>query len=203
VARLLEAYTRGIFPWFGEGDPVLWWCPDPRMVLPTDAVHVSRSLRQRLLRRDYQVTMDRAFAQVLRGCAAPRRDETGTWLVPSMIRAYQRLHDAGAAHSLEVWIDESLVGGLYGVAIGRMFFGESMFSRAPNGSKIALVVLAAQLARWKFPLIDCQMQTTHLATMGAREITRARFVRVVGQLVQQAAVPAPWHLDGDLTATFR
>ena len=130
VARLLDAYARGIFPWFSEGDPVLWWCPDPRMVLPTDAVHVSRSLRRRLRRRDYQVTLDQAFAQVVTACAAPRRDEAGTWLVPSMIRAYLRLHDAGAAHSIEVWIDGSLAGGVYGVAIGRMFFGESMFSLA-------------------------------------------------------------------------
>ena len=203
VARLLDAYTRGIFPWFSEGDPVLWWCPDPRMVLPTDAVHVSRSLRQRLRRRDYQVTLDQAFAQVVTACAAPRRDEAGTWLVPSMIRAYLRLHDAGAAHSIEVWVDGSLAGGVYGVAIGRMFFGESMFSLVPNASKIALVALAAQLARWKFPVIDCQMQTTHLATMGARAITRVRFVEVVDQLVPQAPAASPWQLDDDLIATLR
>ena len=203
VPRLLDAYSRGIFPWFSEGDPVLWWCPHPRMVLPTDAVHVSRSLQRRLRRRDYRITMDRAFAEVVCECAAPRRDEAGTWLVPSMRRAYQRLHDAGAAHSIEVWIDGSLAGGLYGVAIGRMFFGESMFSRQTNGSKIALVTLATQLARWKFPFIDCQLQTTHLATLGAREIARREFVRLVGRLVQLPSVPAPWSVDEDLIVPLR
>lgn len=202
VARLVEAYSHGIFPWFSEGDPVLWWCPDPRMVLATDAVHVSRSLQRRLRRHDYQITMDRAFAEVLRDCAAPRRDHAETWLVPSMMRAYQRLHDAGVAHSLEVWIDGSLAGGIYGVAIGRMFFGESMFSRQTNGSKMALVALAAQLTRWAFPLIDCQMQTAHLVTMGAREMARAKFVPLVTRLVQRTSMRAPWTVDEDLIAQF-
>ncbi|MGH9173613.1 MAG: leucyl/phenylalanyl-tRNA--protein transferase [Vicinamibacterales bacterium] len=203
VARLFDAYSRGIFPWFGEGDPVLWWSPDPRMVLPTDALHVSRSLRRRLRRRDYRVTMDQAFSQVLHACASPRGNEAGTWLVPSMLRAYRRLHDAGAAHSIEVWNDTSLAGGLYGVAIGRMFFGESMFSRKTDGSKIALVTLAAQLARWEFPVIDCQLQTTHLTTLGARAVARAEFVRLVDRLVQQPSVPAPWNVDQDLSVTAR
>ncbi len=203
VARLLDAYSHGIFPWFSEGDPVLWWSPDPRMVLPTNAVHVSRSLKRRLRRRDYRVTFDRAFADVMRACAAPRRSEAGTWLIPSMMRAYQRLHDAGAAHSIEVWIENALAGGLYGVAIGRMFFGESMFSRQTNGSKIALVTLAAQLARWEFPLIDCQMQTTHLATFGAIEIPRPEFVRTIDRLVRQKSASQPWIVDADLIEQFR
>ena len=203
VARLLDAYSHGIFPWFSEGDPVLWWSPDPRMVLPTSAVHVSRSLKGRLRRRDYRVTFDRAFADVMRACAAPRRSEAGTWLIPSMMRAYQRLHDAGAAHSVEVWVDNALAGGLYGVAIGRMFFGESMFSRQSNGSKIALVTLAAQLARWEFPLIDCQMQTTHLATLGAVEIPRPEFVRTIDRLVRQKSASQPWIVDADLIEQFR
>jgi leucyl/phenylalanyl-tRNA---protein transferase len=198
VARLFDAYSRGIFPWFSEGDPVLWWCPDPRMVLRTDGVHVTRSLRRRLRRMDYTVTIDTAFADVLRGCAAPRREEAGTWLVPSMMRAYQRMHDAGAAHSVEVWMDGELSGGLYGVTLGRMFFGESMFTRRTDASKIAIVVLAAQLTRWRFPMIDCQMRTDHLASLGAVEMARRQFVKMVGDLVQQPPVPAPWRLDADL-----
>lgn len=203
LPRLLTAYARGIFPWFSEDDPVLWWCPNPRMVLPTDAVHVSRSLRRRLRRDDYRVTMDHAFAQVLRECAAPRRDDAGTWLVPPMMRAYQRLYDAGVAHSIELWIDGDLAGGLYGVALGRMFFGESMFTRRTDGSKMALVLLAAQLKRWKFPLIDCQMRTEHLATLGATEIPRRDFVRALETLVCQPPVPSPWTIDADLISEFR
>lgn len=200
VARLLDAYARGIFPWFNDGDPVLWWCPDPRTVLPADAVHISHSLRRRLRRRNYEITMDRAFSDVMRACAEPRRDETGTWLIPAMMRAYQRLHDAGAAHSIEVWIDGELAGGLYGVALGRMFYGESMFSRKTDGSKIAIVALAAQLTRWGFPLIDCQMPTGHLATLGATQLSRRQFVRVVERLVKQPPIPSPWRVDENLTA---
>ena len=202
VARLLDAYARGIFPWFNDGDPVLWWCPDPRTVLPTDAVHISRSLRRRLRRRDYEITMDRAFAEVIRACAEPRRDDGGTWLIPSMMRAYQRLHDAGAAHSIEVWVEGQLVGGLYGVSLGRMFYGESMFSRRTDGSKIAIVTLAAQLTRWGFPIIDCQMPTAHLITLGATEMPRRSFVRTVERLVKEPPMPSPWRIDQDLIAQF-
>lgn len=198
VPRLLDAYARGIFPWFNAGDPVLWWSPEPRMVLPTDTLHVSRSLAKRLRRRDYQVTADRAFSAVLIGCAAARDGEVGTWLVPAMRRAYERLHEVGAAHSIEVWSDGSLAGGLYGVAVGRMFFGESMFARRTDASKIALVHLVRQLARWGFPLVDCQMSTPHLESLGAREITRAEFVREVRRLVREEGVPGPWHLEEDI-----
>jgi len=201
--RLLDAYSRGIFPWFSEGDPVLWWCPDPRMVLPTDAVHVSQSLKRRLRRADYNVTFDCAFEEVLHACAAPRRHEHGTWLVPSMRRAYQHLYEQGTAHSLEVWMEGELAGGLYGVALGRMFFGESMFSHRTDGSKIALVVLAAQLSKWGFPMIDCQMQTTHLATMGAREIPRRTFVANLTELVAKPPVEDPWAVDDEVMARFR
>ena len=200
VTRLLDAYARGIFPWFNDGDPVLWWCPDPRTVLPTDAVHISRSLRRRLRRRDYEITMDRAFDEVIRACAEPRRDDGGTWLIPQMMRAYQRLHETGAAHSIEVWMKGKLAGGLYGVALGRMFYGESMFSRQTDGSKIAIVAVAAQLARWRFPLIDCQMPTAHLATLGATAIPRRSFVRAVERLVKEPPMPSPWHVDEDLIA---
>jgi leucyl/phenylalanyl-tRNA--protein transferase len=203
VARLLDAYSRGIFPWFSDGDPVLWWCPDPRMVLPTDRVHVSRSLRRRLRRADYEITMDRAFADVLAACAAPRRQESGTWLVPSMMRAYQRLYERDVAHSIEVWVDGALVGGLYGVALGRMFFGESMFSRRDDGSKIAIVALCAQLLRWEFPMIDCQMRTAHLATLGAIDISRRQFSRNVDRLVHQPPIRSPWRVDADLIDELR
>lgn len=203
VARLIDAYARGIFPWFGDGDPVLWWCPNPRMVLPTDGVHISRSLRRRLKRGDYELTFNRAFADVLRACAAPRGHEAGTWLVPPMIRAYERLHEERLAHSIEVWIDGALAGGLYGVALGRMFFGESMFTRQTDASKIALVVLAAQLSRWQFPLIDCQMRTAHLASLGAIEIPRREFTRSVTRLVQLPAIPTSWQLDDDFRGSPR
>ena len=203
MPRLLDAYARGIFPWFSEGDPVLWWCPDPRMVLAPERIHVSKSLKRRLRRRDYEVSLDRAFPDVLRACAAPRRDDGGTWLVPAMMRAYTRLHDAGVAHSVEVWIDDELAGGLYGVALGRMFFGESMFTRRTDGSKIAIVALAAQLARWGFPLIDCQMRTAHLASLGATEISRRPFVQAVDRLVREPRVESPWTLDDKVIAALR
>ena len=203
VARLKDAYACGIFPWFSEGDPVLWWCPDPRMVLPTDAVHISRSLRRRLRRDDYEITFDRAFAQVLRACAAPRQHESGTWLVPPMIRAYERLHDAGLAHSVEIWMDGELAGGLYGVALGHMFYGESMFTRQTDASKMAIALLAAQLSRWDFPWIDCQMRTEHLISLGAVDIPRRKFVRTVQELVTLPAVPSPWQADDDLKTAVR
>ena len=197
TARLIEAYSRGIFPWFSAEDPVLWWCPDPRLVLTTDGVHVSRSLRRRLRRSDYDVTLDRAFGEVLRACAAPRRDDAGTWLVPSMMRAYERLHAAGAAHSIEIWMNGELAGGLYGVALGRMFFGESMFTRQTDASKMAIVLLSAQLARWGVPLIDCQMRTAHLVSLGAIELPRREFVRTVERLVRLPPIAA-WTLDDEL-----
>jgi leucyl/phenylalanyl-tRNA--protein transferase len=201
IPRLVDAYRRGIFPWFSEGDPVLWWSPDPRMVLPTDAVRVSRSLRRRLRRDDYEFTFDRAFGQVIRECAAPRQHERGTWLVGPMIRAYERLHQDGLAHSAEVWVDGELAGGLYGVAIGRMFYGESMFTRRTDASKMALVLLAGQLARWQFPWIDCQMRTAHLESLGAVDVTRAEFVRALHALVDLPSVPSPWRADADLKTT--
>ena len=198
VPRLLAAYRQGAFPWFDEGDPVLWWCPDPRLVLPTDAVHVSRSLRRRLRRRDYQVTLDTAFVDVMRACAEPRDDAGGTWIGPEMLRAYHALHEYGAAHSVEVWMAGALVGGLYGVAIGRAFFGESMFSRRTDGSKIALVTVAAQLARWGVPFIDCQVRSAHLLTLGAVELARPEFLRRIALLVDAPALPRRWRLDRDL-----
>ena len=199
VPRLVDAYARGVFPWFGDDDPVLWWCPDPRLVLPTDAVHVSRSLARRLARTDYHVTLDTRFADVMRACAEPRADDEGTWITPEMVRAYEALHAAGAAHSLEVWVEGALVGGIYGVGIGRAFFGESMFSRVRDGSKIAIVRLAAQLGRWGVPFIDCQVRSEHLVRLGAVELPRREFLRRLPALVA-APDALPWRLDADLRA---
>ncbi len=197
VARLVDAYARGVFPWFSDGDPVLWWCPTPRLLLPTDAVHISRSLARRLARRDYRVTLDAGFGQVVRACAAPRPDQEGTWITAEMVAAYEALHARGYAHSLEVWQGDALVGGIYGVAIGTAFFGESMFSRMTDGSKVAIVWLAAQLARWGVPFIDCQVRSDHLVRMGAVEVPRPVFLRRLAPLVA-APGPATWRLDDDL-----
>ncbi len=197
-ARLLDAYARGIFPWFNEGEPILWWSPDPRMVLFPGELRVTRSLRKVLRNRPYEVRFDTAFEAVMHACAAPRPGQAGTWIGPAMIEAYTRLHRLGHAHSVETWIDGRLAGGLYGVAIGRMFYGESMFTRVRDASKIALVHLVWQLRRWHFGLIDCQMKTAHLASLGAREIPRGEFVRRVRELIEFPSVPAPWRPDADL-----
>lgn len=195
VPRLLMAYRQGIFPWFSSGQPILWWSPDPRMVLPTAGFRLHRSLRQRLRKGGFDFRIDTAFAEVVRACAAPRATQPGTWIVPEMQAAYQRLHTAGYAHSAEIWIDGQLAGGLYGVAIGRMFYGESMFSRRTDASKMALALLCAGLERQGCRLIDCQMQTAHLASLGARPISRHDFLREVEQGVRQAAMDWTWEAD--------
>ena len=196
--RLIDAYARGIFPWFNEDDPVLWWSPDPRMVLFPPELHISRSLRRVIRSNQFVVTADRAFLDVMRGCAAPRANQDGTWITPDMLAAYSTLQQLGHAHSFEVWHGDDLAGGLYGVALGRVFYGESMFSRETNASKVALAYLARQLERWRFVVIDCQMSTGHLASLGAREIPRAEFVRDVRAGVVLPGVPAPWRIDADL-----
>ena len=193
--RLLDAYRRGIFPWFGDEDPLLWWSPDPRMVLLVDELHVSRSLRKTIRSGRFQVTADRAFSAVVSGCAAPRDDGEGTWITTEMRAAYARLAALGYAHSIETWQGDTLVGGLYGVAIGRMFFGESMFAEVSDASKVAFVVLVQHLARWGFRMIDCQMPTAHLASLGAREIPRREFLAEVDRAVGQSPIPAPWTFD--------
>ena len=195
VARLLDAYRHGIFPWFNPGEPILWWSPDPRMVLVPDAIHVSRSLAKRIRNGGFELRVDTAFGEVVRACAAPREDALGTWISPAIVAAYTRLFDAGYGHSVEVWRDNKLVGGLYGVAIGRMFYGESMFSREPDASKVALARLAQQLQRWQFGLIDCQMETPHLARMGARTMPRPVFAARVAELVNLPSRPGPWSFD--------
>ena len=200
--RLIDAYAQGIFPWFGEDDPLLWWSPDPRMVVFTSEVRVSRSLRRVLKCGRFQLTMDEAFMEVMSGCAHPRPGQDGTWITPDVFQAYSKLAHLGVAHSVEAWQDGKLVGGLYGVALGRMFFGESMFARVSDASKAAFVTLVRQLERWDMPVVDCQMSTSHLASLGAREIPRADFVSYVRHLVTQPPVPAPWRFDADLLSTM-
>ena len=179
LERLLNAYAQGVFPWYSHGQPILWWSPAPRMVLYPGELHVSRSLRRSLRRRGYELSVNQSFEAVIRACAAPRDTHPGTWLVPEMISAYLTLHAAGYAHSIEVWLDEELVGGLYGVALGQVFFGESMFSRQTDASKAAMSLLAEIAAEHPFQLIDCQVHTDHLASLGAREIDRELFQQSV------------------------
>jgi leucyl/phenylalanyl-tRNA--protein transferase len=198
VQRLLAAYGRGIFPWFSESEPILWWSPDPRMVLYPAELRVSRSLRKSLRRDDYEIRVDTEFSTVIHACAEPRSNQTGTWISPAMIAAYCALHKHGYAHSVETWREGNLMGGLYGVAIGRAFFGESMFSRATDASKLAFVHLVRQLERWQFGIIDCQMRTAHLASLGAREIGRAQFARALPQLVNYPMEYGNWTFDRDL-----
>lgn len=182
--RLLAAYTRGIFPWYSPGQPILWWSPDPRMVLFPDELKISRSLAKRLKRDDYEVRFDSAFRAVMQACSStPREGQAGTWIVPEMIEAYCQLHHLGYAHSAETWIDGKLVGGLYGVGIGRMFYGESMFHHVTDASKIAFVHLIRQLQKQGCGMIDCQMHTPHLESLGAREIPRREFAVKLNELV--------------------
>lgn len=173
---LLAAYRRGIFPWYGDDQPILWWSPDPRMVLFPEEIRVRRSLAKRLRNAGFEVTANRAFDAVVAACAAPRLHQPDTWITPEMHTAYGRLHALGAAHSVEVWRDGELVGGLYGIALGPVFFGESMFSRESDASKVALVHLARAMSAGGGRLIDCQMHTDHLASLGARDIARAEFI---------------------------
>jgi leucyl/phenylalanyl-tRNA--protein transferase len=192
LERLLAAYRRGIFPWYSGDEPILWWSPDPRMVLYCDEIKVSRSLSKNIRNKGFEVRIDSAFPQVIKACSEPRKGEGGTWLGADMRRAYLALHRAGYAHSFETWRAERLVGGLYGVAIGRMFFGESMFSHETDASKVALVALASELHARGFPLIDCQQRTPLLASLGAREIPRRLFMRRVAALVNYAESPEKW-----------
>lgn len=193
--RILAAYRQGVFPWFNPGEPVLWWSPDPRMVLAPVEVKVSRSLRQRMKRGGYEIRVDTSFREVMLGCAAPRKGQSGTWISRPMLDAYTRLHELGYAHSVETWMDGELAGGLYGVAIGRMFYGESMFSRRDDASKLALVHLCRQLEARGFGLIDCQMETAHLASMGAKPIPRRDFIREMKRLIELEPIPAPWRFE--------
>ena len=193
-ARLLAAYRHGIFPWFSAGEPILWWSPDPRCVLYTERLDIHRSLRRQLRGRHWRVSVDHAFEQVIRACAAPRTGDSGSWIVPAMIEAYVQLHRLGHAHSVEVWDDARLVGGIYGVAVGRLFCGESMFSAESGGSKVALIALARLLHGWDFPLIDAQVSNPHLLGLGALELPRATFLAQVRELSLQTFDATAWQM---------
>ncbi len=196
--RLLRAYRQGIFPWYSPGQPILWWSPDPRLVLFPEAIKISRSLRKVLRKARFTVTADTGFEAVIAACAAPRGPDQGTWITPAMQRAYVRLHRLGYAHSIETWQQGERVGGLYGVAVGRVFYGESMFSRVSDASKVALAALAMQLQRWEFAVIDCQMQTDHLISMGAMPIPRPAFLHLLARYCPLPGRDGGWALDPDL-----
>lgn len=192
-ARVLEAYRLGIFPWFSEGDPILWWSPDPRMVFHTNRVRLASKFRRSLRTSDWVVKFDVDFEAVIRTCAAiPRNGQRGTWIVPDMIRAYTSLHRLGYAHSVEVFSGTRRVGGLYGLAIGQMFFGESMFSSVPGGSKVAVAGLARALDAAGWPLIDCQVENPHLASLGAVTLPRADYVEQIELLCKRPGLMGKW-----------
>ena len=194
--RLLAAYRRGIFPWYSDGQPILWWSPDPRAVLFPEKLKVSRSLRKTLHTGKFTVTLDTHFREVMTACAQPRPKSTGgTWITPAMIEAYVKLHELGHVHSVEVWHEKNLVGGLYGVSLGGAFFGESMFACETDASKVAFVHLVHQLARWGYTLIDCQQYTAHLARFGAEEIPRSAFLHLLAQALALPDRRGHWRFD--------
>ena len=196
--RLLAAYWQGIFPWYSLGQPILWWSPDPRMVLFPDELKISRSLAKRLKNSGYEVRFDTAFCDVMLACAETRRpQQDGTWITADIIEGYCKLHELGYAHSAETWIDGRLMGGVYGVAIGHMFYGESMFHHASDASKIAFVHLLRHLQKQGYGMIDCQMKTAHLVSLGAREIPRAEFSQRLAELVNYPQPVAKWFMHHD------
>jgi leucyl/phenylalanyl-tRNA--protein transferase len=192
-ARLIDAYRRGIYPWYSDGQPTLWWSPDPRMVLYVDQFKLSRSLARRIRRGEFEVRVDTAFDAVIDACAhTPRAEQNGTWITEEMSSAYRRLHSLGYVHSIEAWRGDEMVGGLYGLSLGGVFFGESMFAYVSDASKVSLAALVALLRQRGVPLIDCQQETAHLASLGARPITRRQFARHLGELIHSSAPPAGW-----------
>jgi leucyl/phenylalanyl-tRNA--protein transferase len=201
LTRLVNAYRRGIFPWYSQGQPILWWSPDPRTVLYPDRLKVSRSLRKTIRRGLFEVSRDTAFDDVVAACAAPRRDTQGTWITDEMALAYRSLFRSGLAHSVEVWQGGRLVGGLYGVALGRVFFGESMFNRVSDASKIALVHLVEQLQARSYRVIDCQVYSAHLISLGAQEIPRAKFLQELEEEADEPDSAGPWRSEPSAAAT--
>jgi len=194
--RLFDAYSQGIFPWFSEGEPILWWSPNPRMVLFPGELKISRSLAKTLRNKPYEIRVDTSFRAVMEACAsAPREGQDGTWINSEMIDAYCHLHELGHAHCVETWMDGELAGGLYGVALGRAFYGESMFKRKTDASKIAFAHLVRQLEAWGFGIIDCQMKTTHLASLGAREISRRELCARLAELVKSKYLVGKWQFS--------
>jgi leucyl/phenylalanyl-tRNA--protein transferase len=200
--RLLLAYSLGIFPWYSQGEPILWWSPDPRLVLYPGDFHASRSLKRVIRRGDFALTLDRAFREVITACRrVHRRGQRGTWILPEMIEAYCRLHASGFAHSVEAWQDGRLAGGLYGISIGRCFFGESMFSRSANASKAALAKLVDLMTALDFRFIDCQMRTEHLLRLGAREIPRARYLDELARALEAPTVVGRWTIRAEAASS--
>ena len=197
--RLIEAYRNGIFPWYNPGQPILWWSPDPRTVLFPEKLHVARSLDKTLRRKKFTVTFDTTFREVMQACAAPRDNSTGhgTWITPEMIEAYCLLHERGLAHSVESWLEGKLVGGLYGVALGSTFFGESMFAHATDASKVAFVQLVRQLQCWGFDFIDCQLPWAHLTSLGAEPIRRRDFLERLELALARPGRPGHWRFEAD------
>lgn len=195
VNRLMVAYRKGIFPWYSEEEPILWWAPSQRMVLFPEHLHISRSLKKTLKRGKYQLTMDQCFETVVRACAGPRRNEIGTWITDEMLEAYLQLHEYQYAHSVESWYQGELVGGLYGVSLGKIFCGESMFSWMTDASKVAFVHLVRQLQRWEYAFIDCQMYTDHLASFGAFSIHRRQYQILLNHFSQQSGQSGYWEFD--------
>ncbi|MBD3609855.1 MAG: leucyl/phenylalanyl-tRNA--protein transferase [Gammaproteobacteria bacterium] len=183
--RILHAYSQGIFPWYSDGQPILWWSPDPRAVLYPAQLKISRSLRKTLRKQEYQISLDQDFRGVIQACAEPREEQEGTWITDEMRDAYINLHNLGYAHSVEAWYNDELVGGVYGISIGRIFYGESMFARRTDASKVAFVHLVKQLANWDFKLIDCQVSSEHLFSLGAVEIPRYEFLQEIQQLISE------------------
>jgi leucyl/phenylalanyl-tRNA--protein transferase len=194
--RLLEGYRVGIFPWYSEDQPILWWSPDPRFVLELDQFKISRSLGKKLRRRVFHVSFDRVFDDVIAACAAvPREGQSGTWITPEMQEAYIKLHGLGFAHSVEAWFEGQLVGGLYGVSLGKAFFGESMFHRKPDASKVALAILVENLKKWGFHFIDSQMATEHMNRLGATEIPRRIFLKRLRSALRHSTKRGKWHVE--------
>jgi len=195
TTRLLHAYRAGIFPWYSEGQPIMWWSPNPRLVLFPEQLKVSRSLRKTINKKLFRVTINMDFEGVINACAEPRSDGDGTWITADMLEAYSRLHRAGHAVSVEAWHEDKLVGGLYGIAMGQVFFGESMFARMTDASKVAFVLFAQQLQQWDFKLIDCQVHTPHLCSLGAAEIPREQFIDHLNHWCDMPADNHFWRFD--------
>ncbi|MFI3156864.1 MAG: leucyl/phenylalanyl-tRNA--protein transferase [Methylococcaceae bacterium] len=193
--RLLNAYRHGIFPWYNPGEPILWWSPNPRLVLFPDKLIISRSLRKTLRKNSFSVTVDLAFNDVITACADPRKDVGGTWITAAINSAYNQLHQAGFAHSVEAWLGDELVGGLYGVALGQVFFGESMFHNKTDASKVAFATLVKHLQSWDYRLIDCQVHTRHLESFGAQEIDRNYFTKLLDQYCEIPVKPSAWQAE--------
>ncbi len=190
---LFNAYQHGIFPWYSDGQPILWWSPNPRAVIFPERLRVSRSLKKRLRQQRFEITLDHAFDEVIQACATARNDGLGTWITSQMQHAYIEMHRLGHAHSVEAWCDGKLAGGLYGIAIGQVFFGESMFSRESDASKVAFFHLVTQLKKWQFSLVDCQVGSNHMSSLGAEEIARATFIEHIESACdRQSLAPKQW-----------